>query len=170
MSFPASSPPGDPPQAAAWLGQCGIYLLIMVLEKGVISLVLLVPGWSKVSKPYGCLCRVQVTLWKKNLTDWRSYCLSFQNCVTCASAEPVTKLNSMWPVHDDVSTDSSHLTLTETEVFSPFFFKWNILAWSTRLHEKNHSILRILSRFCFGLVCHFSGSSEGWKSSRVETE
>lgn len=43
-----SSPPGDPPQAAAWLGQCGIYLLIMVLEKGVISLVLLVPGWSKV--------------------------------------------------------------------------------------------------------------------------
>lgn len=45
--------PGDPPQAAAWLGQCGIYLLIMVLEKGVISLVLLVPGWSKVRC---CLC------------------------------------------------------------------------------------------------------------------
>lgn len=41
-------PPGDPPQAAAWLGQCGVYLLIMVLEKGVISLTLLVPGWSKV--------------------------------------------------------------------------------------------------------------------------
>lgn len=37
---------GDPPQAAAWLGQCGIYLLIMVLEKGVVSLVLLIPGWS----------------------------------------------------------------------------------------------------------------------------
>lgn len=48
-----SPPPGDPPQAAAWLGQCGIYLLIMVLEKGVISLVLLVPGWSKVRR---CLC------------------------------------------------------------------------------------------------------------------
>lgn len=42
---------GDPPQAAAWLGQCGTYLLIMVLEKGAISLVLLVPGWSKV-----CAC------------------------------------------------------------------------------------------------------------------
>ncbi|KAE8281242.1 Store-operated calcium entry regulator STIMATE [Larimichthys crocea] len=41
---------GDPPQAAAWLGQCGIYLLIMVLEKGVISLVLLVPGWSKLQE------------------------------------------------------------------------------------------------------------------------
>lgn len=37
---------GDPPQAAAWLGQCGVYLLIMVLEKGVVSLVLLVPGWT----------------------------------------------------------------------------------------------------------------------------
>ncbi|KAJ8006945.1 hypothetical protein DPEC_G00112470 [Dallia pectoralis] len=37
---------GDPPRAAAWLGQCAIYLLIMVLEKGVVSLVLLIPGWS----------------------------------------------------------------------------------------------------------------------------
>uniref|UniRef100_A0A3Q4HH52 Transmembrane protein 110, like n=1 Tax=Neolamprologus brichardi TaxID=32507 RepID=A0A3Q4HH52_NEOBR len=41
---------GDPPQAAAWLGQCGVYMLIMVLEKGVISLVLLVPGWSKLQE------------------------------------------------------------------------------------------------------------------------
>ncbi|XP_029901564.1 transmembrane protein 110, like [Myripristis murdjan] len=41
---------GDPPQAAAWLGQCGIYLLIMVLEKGVISLVLLIPGWSSLQE------------------------------------------------------------------------------------------------------------------------
>ncbi|XP_047245784.1 transmembrane protein 110, like isoform X1 [Girardinichthys multiradiatus] len=41
---------GDPPQAAAWLGQCGVYLLIMVLEKGVITLVLLVPGWSKLQE------------------------------------------------------------------------------------------------------------------------
>ncbi|XP_056132037.1 transmembrane protein 110, like [Lampris incognitus] len=41
---------GDPPQAAAWLGQCGIYLLIMVLEKGIISLVLLIPGWSNLQE------------------------------------------------------------------------------------------------------------------------
>lgn len=41
---------GDPPQAAAWLGQCGVYMLIMVLEKGVISLVLLIPGWSKLQE------------------------------------------------------------------------------------------------------------------------
>lgn len=41
---------GDPPRAAAWLGQCGVYLLIMVLEKGVISLVLLVPGWTKLQE------------------------------------------------------------------------------------------------------------------------
>ncbi|XP_027128217.1 transmembrane protein 110, like [Larimichthys crocea] len=41
---------GDPPPPSAWLGQCGIYLLIMVLEKGVISLVLLVPGWSKLQE------------------------------------------------------------------------------------------------------------------------
>lgn len=41
---------GDPPQAAAWLGQCVVYLLIMVLEKSVVSLVLLIPGWTKLQE------------------------------------------------------------------------------------------------------------------------
>ncbi|XP_018421690.1 PREDICTED: store-operated calcium entry regulator STIMATE-like [Nanorana parkeri] len=41
---------GDPPQAAAWLGQCVIYLLIMVVEKTIISLVLLIPGWTKLQE------------------------------------------------------------------------------------------------------------------------
>ncbi|XP_028669907.1 transmembrane protein 110, like [Erpetoichthys calabaricus] len=41
---------GDPPQAAAWIGQCALYLLIMVFEKTVISLVLLIPGWSKLQE------------------------------------------------------------------------------------------------------------------------
>ncbi|OCT87214.1 store-operated calcium entry regulator STIMATE [Xenopus laevis] len=38
---------GDPPQAAAWLGQCVLYLIIMIVEKTVITLVLLIPGWTK---------------------------------------------------------------------------------------------------------------------------
>ncbi|XP_015207899.1 transmembrane protein 110, like [Lepisosteus oculatus] len=38
---------GDPPQVSAWIGQCGVYMLIMVFEKTVISLVLLIPGWTK---------------------------------------------------------------------------------------------------------------------------
>ncbi|CAH2275544.1 store-operated calcium entry regulator STIMATE-like [Pelobates cultripes] len=41
---------GDPPRASAWLGQCGLYLVIMVIEKTVISLVLLVPGWTKLQE------------------------------------------------------------------------------------------------------------------------
>ncbi|KAM5172044.1 store-operated calcium entry regulator STIMATE-like [Mantella aurantiaca] len=41
---------GDPPQAAPWLGQCVIYLLIMVVEKTIISLVLLIPGWTKLQE------------------------------------------------------------------------------------------------------------------------
>ncbi|XP_066489323.1 store-operated calcium entry regulator STIMATE-like isoform X2 [Tiliqua scincoides] len=41
---------GDPPQAAAWIGQCILYLLIMVFEKAVISLVLLIPGWTKLQE------------------------------------------------------------------------------------------------------------------------
>uniref|UniRef100_A0A493TAC7 Transmembrane protein 110 n=1 Tax=Anas platyrhynchos platyrhynchos TaxID=8840 RepID=A0A493TAC7_ANAPP len=41
---------GDPPQAAAWIGQCILYLLIMVFEKTAISLVLLIPGWTKLQQ------------------------------------------------------------------------------------------------------------------------
>ncbi|XP_038597343.1 store-operated calcium entry regulator STIMATE-like [Tachyglossus aculeatus] len=41
---------GDPPQAAAWIGQCMLYLLIMVFEKTAVSLVLLVPGWTKLQE------------------------------------------------------------------------------------------------------------------------
>ncbi|XP_053572403.1 store-operated calcium entry regulator STIMATE-like [Bombina bombina] len=41
---------GDPPQAAAWIGQCALYLLIMVVEKTFISLVLLIPGWTKLQE------------------------------------------------------------------------------------------------------------------------
>nr|XP_005993947.1 PREDICTED: transmembrane protein 110-like [Latimeria chalumnae] len=41
---------GDPPQAAAWIGQCALYLLIMVFEKMAISLVLLIPGWTKLQE------------------------------------------------------------------------------------------------------------------------
>lgn len=41
---------GDPPQAAAWLGQCGLYLLIMIVEKTIITLVLLIPGWTKLQE------------------------------------------------------------------------------------------------------------------------
>lgn len=41
---------GDPPQAAAWLGQCILYLLIMIVEKTIISLVLLIPGWTKLQE------------------------------------------------------------------------------------------------------------------------
>ncbi|MBN3302828.1 STIMA regulator, partial [Amia calva] len=41
---------GDPPQAAAWIGQCAVYMLIMVFEKTVVSLVLLIPGWTKLQE------------------------------------------------------------------------------------------------------------------------
>ncbi|XP_053112112.1 store-operated calcium entry regulator STIMATE-like [Hemicordylus capensis] len=41
---------GDPPQSAAWVGQCILYLLIMVFEKTTISLVLLIPGWTKLQE------------------------------------------------------------------------------------------------------------------------
>uniref|UniRef100_A0A8C5WSL8 Uncharacterized protein n=1 Tax=Laticauda laticaudata TaxID=8630 RepID=A0A8C5WSL8_LATLA len=38
---------GDPPQATAWIGQCFLYLLIMIFEKTAVSLILLIPGWTK---------------------------------------------------------------------------------------------------------------------------
>ncbi|XP_062990585.1 store-operated calcium entry regulator STIMATE-like [Elgaria multicarinata webbii] len=41
---------GDPPQAAAWIGQCILYLLIMIFEKTTVGLVLLIPGWTKLQE------------------------------------------------------------------------------------------------------------------------
>ncbi|XP_070803534.1 store-operated calcium entry regulator STIMATE-like [Pituophis catenifer annectens] len=41
---------GDPPQAAAWIGQCFLYLLIMIFEKTAVALVLLIPGWTKLQE------------------------------------------------------------------------------------------------------------------------
>ncbi|XP_059361465.1 store-operated calcium entry regulator STIMATE-like [Carassius carassius] len=41
---------GDPPQIAAWLAQCSVYLLIVALEKSVVTLVLLIPGWTNLEE------------------------------------------------------------------------------------------------------------------------
>ncbi|XP_016394171.1 store-operated calcium entry regulator STIMATE-like [Sinocyclocheilus rhinocerous] len=41
---------GDPPRIAAWLAQCSVYLLIVALEKSVVTLVLLVPGWTNLEE------------------------------------------------------------------------------------------------------------------------
>lgn len=39
---------GEPVKCTAWLGQCVLYILIMMFEKVVIMLVLLIPVWKKV--------------------------------------------------------------------------------------------------------------------------
>ncbi|NXR12985.1 STIMA regulator, partial [Semnornis frantzii] len=41
---------GDPPQVAAWIGQCILYLLIVAFEKTVITFVLFIPGWQKLQQ------------------------------------------------------------------------------------------------------------------------
>ncbi|KAM6947067.1 store-operated calcium entry regulator STIMATE isoform 1-T3 [Lycodopsis pacificus] len=40
---------GEPVQCTAWLGQCILYILIMVFEKVLIMLVLLIPQWKKLT-------------------------------------------------------------------------------------------------------------------------
>ncbi|XP_078270436.1 store-operated calcium entry regulator STIMATE [Rhinoraja longicauda] len=40
---------GDPLECSAWVGQCALYLLIMMLEKTVVIIVLLLPQWRKVA-------------------------------------------------------------------------------------------------------------------------
>ncbi|XP_051976315.1 store-operated calcium entry regulator STIMATE-like [Xyrauchen texanus] len=37
---------GDPPCVVAWLAQCSVYLLIVAVEKSVVTAVLLIPGWT----------------------------------------------------------------------------------------------------------------------------
>ncbi|XP_041129948.1 store-operated calcium entry regulator STIMATE-like [Polyodon spathula] len=40
---------GEPLQCSAWVGQCALYILIMMFEKVVIILVLLLPQWKKLA-------------------------------------------------------------------------------------------------------------------------
>ncbi|XP_072505763.1 store-operated calcium entry regulator STIMATE isoform X1 [Notamacropus eugenii] len=40
---------GDPLQCGAWVGQCALYIVIMMFEKTVIIIVLLIPQWKKVA-------------------------------------------------------------------------------------------------------------------------
>lgn len=40
---------GEPVQCTAWLGQCILYILIMVFEKVMIMLVLLIPQWKQLA-------------------------------------------------------------------------------------------------------------------------
>ncbi|XP_053725213.1 store-operated calcium entry regulator STIMATE-like isoform X2 [Synchiropus splendidus] len=40
---------GEPVQCTAWLGQCILYILIMMFEKILIMLVLLIPQWKKLA-------------------------------------------------------------------------------------------------------------------------
>uniref|UniRef100_A0A672HXQ0 STIM activating enhance n=1 Tax=Salarias fasciatus TaxID=181472 RepID=A0A672HXQ0_SALFA len=40
---------GEPVQCTAWLGQCILYILIMMFEKVLIMLVLLIPQWKKLA-------------------------------------------------------------------------------------------------------------------------
>jgi len=40
---------GDPPQATAWFGQCVIYIIVMFVEKFLMSLLVLFDFWKKVS-------------------------------------------------------------------------------------------------------------------------
>uniref|UniRef100_G3TLK0 STIM activating enhancer n=1 Tax=Loxodonta africana TaxID=9785 RepID=G3TLK0_LOXAF len=40
---------GDPVQCGAWVGQCALYIVIMVFEKSVVFIVLLILQWKKVA-------------------------------------------------------------------------------------------------------------------------
>ncbi|XP_075930658.1 store-operated calcium entry regulator STIMATE isoform X1 [Petromyzon marinus] len=41
---------GEPPRCCAWVGQCGVYLLVVACEKTITFLVILIPFWKKVQE------------------------------------------------------------------------------------------------------------------------
>lgn len=41
---------GDPPRVVAWLAQSLVYLFIIAVEKSVVTLVLLIPGWTSLEE------------------------------------------------------------------------------------------------------------------------
>ncbi|XP_026580528.1 store-operated calcium entry regulator STIMATE-like [Pseudonaja textilis] len=40
---------GDPLQCRAWVGQCALYIIIMMFEKTIIIIVLLIPQWKEIA-------------------------------------------------------------------------------------------------------------------------
>ena len=57
---------GNPPQCDAWVGQCGLYILVMVLEKIAIALLVMLDFWHDVRqfilKPVRKYPKVEVAL------------------------------------------------------------------------------------------------------------
>ena len=57
---------GKPPQCDAWIGQCGLYILVMVLEKIAIALLVMLEFWHDVRqfilKPVRKYPKVEVAL------------------------------------------------------------------------------------------------------------
>ena len=57
---------GKPPQCNSWVGQCGLYIIVMILEKILMTLLVLFPFWTSVSylSNYDCtqmasaICRI----------------------------------------------------------------------------------------------------------------
>ncbi|XP_072174689.1 store-operated calcium entry regulator STIMATE-like [Diadema setosum] len=41
---------GDPPQYDAWIGQCGVFIIIVIVEKILITLLTLIPFWTEVAE------------------------------------------------------------------------------------------------------------------------
>lgn len=39
---------GDPPQCNAWIGQCGLYILVMIIEKIAIAVLVTLDFWHDV--------------------------------------------------------------------------------------------------------------------------
>ena len=55
---------GNPPQCNAWIGQCGLYILVMIIEKLLMTLLVLFDFWRDVSIPVLCMmCYVRLP-WK----------------------------------------------------------------------------------------------------------
>lgn len=40
--------PGKPPQCDAWIGQCGLYILVLILEKIAIAMLVMLDFWHDV--------------------------------------------------------------------------------------------------------------------------
>ncbi|XP_041347484.1 store-operated calcium entry regulator STIMATE-like [Gigantopelta aegis] len=41
---------GKPPQCQSWVGQCGLYIIVMIIEKILMTLLVLFPFWTSVRK------------------------------------------------------------------------------------------------------------------------
>ena len=96
---------GNPPQCNAWIGQCGLYILVMIIEKLLMTLLVLFDFWRDVSCVYDVLVVVTEKKCVMNVLTGSSETAYFYFGTRCLSwlkerGKEITSVDQNWFIGD----------------------------------------------------------------------